>query len=182
MSGRAVRSRRAVVIGVGNPDRRDDGVGPAVVEELRNRAPADADLLSGVDDVTALLGALAATRLAVVVDAARCPAPRPGHVRRVSLTGPEDGLGTDAGSGTHGLGVLTGVRLARALGRAPDALVVLAVEVADVGQGRGLSPEVAAAVPAVADLVRAELTAGHRPVGETRAPAGGAAGPSPGVL
>ncbi len=181
MSGRRARPRRAVVIGIGNPDRRDDGVGPAVVEELRNRPPADADLLAGVDDVTALLDAFAATRLAVVVDAARCPVPRPGHVRRVRLTGSENGLGTDAGSGTHGLGVLTGVRLARALGRAPDALVLLAVEVADVGQGRGLSPEVEAAVPAIADLVRAELAAGHRPVGGTRIPVEAAASDPPRV-
>src|SRR5437899_1606818 len=31
---------RVVVIGVGNPYRRDDGVGPAVVDRLRRSAPA----------------------------------------------------------------------------------------------------------------------------------------------
>jgi hydrogenase maturation protease len=34
-----------VVIGVGNPDRGDDGVGRAVVRRLRERVPDDVTLL-----------------------------------------------------------------------------------------------------------------------------------------
>ena len=52
---------------------------------------------------------------------------------------------------THGLGVVEAVRLAAALDRLPRALVVLGVEAADVGVGPGLSPQVAAAIPALVE-------------------------------
>ena len=58
---------------------------------------------------------------------------------------------------THGLGVVEAVRLAVALDRLPRALVVLGVEAADVGVGPGLSPQVAAAIPALVGAVLAEL-------------------------
>jgi hypothetical protein len=38
---------RVVVIGVGNEFRRDDGIGPAVVARLRDRAPATVELDRG---------------------------------------------------------------------------------------------------------------------------------------
>jgi len=121
-----------------------------------------AERLSGF----ALFDGLTAAQGAAVADAARdvdfasgarlfeegqpasgCPS-APGRIHRSTL-----GSAAPAAS-THGLGVPDAVRLAEALNRAPQRLVVFAVEAADVGFGLGLSPAVAASLP---DLIRAVL-------------------------
>ncbi len=144
---------RAVVIGVGNVFRRDDGVGAAVIAELERREAVQASLITSDGEPTRLLDAWAGKELAVVVDAVLTDAPAPGRIVRTCL--PAD-LAPAAAS-THGLGIPDALRLADVLGHRPGRLVVFAVEAADVTLGLGLSPQVAAAVPAVADCVVREL-------------------------
>ena len=58
---------------------------------------------------------------------------------------------------SHGLGLDDAVGLAVALNRMPGRLIVHAIEAADLGQGPGLTPPVAAAVAAAAAAVLADL-------------------------
>jgi hydrogenase maturation protease len=151
----------ACVIGVGNPYRCDDGVGPAVIAALEAAAP-DGVLLTVTDgEPTQLLDAWDGADLAIVVDAVLCEDPVPGRVHRTDVPPPGR-----AGS-THGLGIPEAIQLAEALDRAPRRLVVYAVEAADLGFGDTLSPAVAAAVPGLVRTVLDDL----RPVTVRRAPA-----------
>jgi hydrogenase maturation protease len=143
----------AVVIGVGNEFRRDDGAGPAVVARLRGRAPATVRLVVTDGEPARLVEAWTGAALAVVVDAVRADPPRPGRVHRFVLDRPRP---TRTAS-SHGLGLDDAVALAVALDRMPGRLIVHAIEAADLGQGPGLTPPVAAAVVAVADAVLADL-------------------------
>ncbi len=147
---------RPVVIAVGNEFRRDDGVGPTVLAELRGRVPSDVGLHLSDGEPTQLLDLWAGAPLVVVVDAVLCEPSTPGRIHRSTLTTP---LAASAAT-THGLGIPEAVRLAEVLDRAPQRLVVLAVEAADIGFGLGLSDAVAGAVPAAVDAVLAELTRG----------------------
>jgi hydrogenase maturation protease len=144
------------VLGIGTEFRRDDGVGRAVLAELAHRDLPGVELLPCDGEPTQLLEAWAGVPLAVVVDAVQCEPPRPGRIHRVSLPDPRHQPAT---ASTHGLGVPEAVRLAGVLDRAPDRLVVFAVEAADTGFGVGLSDDVAGAVPVVADRIVAELRA-----------------------
>ena len=146
---------RPVVIGVGNEFRRDDGIGPVVLAALRQRRPNGVSLALSDGEPTHLLDLWAGVPLAVLVDAVLCEPSSPGHVHRSTLTTP---LGASAAS-THGLGIPDAVRLAEVLDRAPQQLVVLAVEAEDLGFGTGLSDPVARAVPEVVDAVLAQLAA-----------------------
>ncbi|HET6211166.1 MAG TPA: hydrogenase maturation protease [Jatrophihabitans sp.] len=152
----------AVVIGVGNPYRRDDGIGPAAIAELQDLCSADVLLTVADGEPTQLLDAWAGARLAVVIDAVRCQPASPGRIHRSTLgqLGPGDGSAS-----THGLGIPDAVRLAQVLERVPDRLVVYAVEAADLGFGLGLSPAVAAAVPELVRAVLAELALTSSPDG-----------------
>jgi hydrogenase maturation protease len=131
-----------VVIGAGNPFRRDDGVGPAVVDLLRDR-------LAGIRFVvcdaapTAIVDAWTGAGRAVVVTAIRATGGAAGLVHRLDADDPAD-LG-DA------------VALARVLDRLPGALLIFGVRVLDVGFGHGLSPAVATAARDVADEIAALL-------------------------
>ena len=58
---------------------------------------------------------------------------------------------------SHAIGLPEAYALGEALGRLPDRLVVLGVDVVDVDYGVGLTPAVAAAVPHVVEAVLAEL-------------------------
>jgi len=142
-----------VVIGVGNEFRRDDGAGPAVVTSLHGQAPAGVELVLTDGEPTRLIEAWTGAALAVVVDAIRADPPRPGRVHRFVLDQPLGGPARTTSS--HGFGLDDAVRLALALDRMPGRLVVHAIEAADLAQGRGLTPLVAAAV---GDVARAVLT------------------------
>jgi hydrogenase maturation protease len=137
-------SGRRVVIGVGNPFRRDDGVGWAVARALEPKVGAvEVSLLDG--EPARLLDAWADADLAIVVDAVRTGA-APGAVGVV-----DPGAARTGGGESHGLGIADAVALGERLGRLPARLTVVGVEGADYREGPGLSPAVEAAVaPAVA--------------------------------
>ena len=143
-----------VVIGVGNEFRRDDGAGPAVVAGLRDLAPPSVRLVVTDGEPTRLIEAWAGAALAVVVDAVRAEPPRPGRAHRFVLDRPR-AMGRPASS--HGLGLDDAISLAVALDRMPARLIVHAIEAADLTQGPGLTPPVAAAVRTVARAILADI-------------------------
>ena len=148
-----------VVIGVGNPYRRDDGVGLAVLDRLRDRIGPGVRLVVTDGEPTQLIDAWAGAELAIVVDAVLCEPAEPGRVHR------SDAVGAPAGTpgGTHALGIPDAIRLAEVLERMPRRLAVYAVEAAELGFGAGLTPAVEAAVPAIVAAVLDELTRGPAP-------------------
>jgi len=145
-----------VVIGVGHPYRRDDGLGPYVVERLRERGGLPGvRLVTSQGETSELLDLWDGADLAVVVDAIRAAPGHPGRVHRLTVLDPP----AERSRAAHGLDLGEAVELARVLGRLPARLVLYAVEAADVGYGIGLSPEVAAAAVRVSDEIAGELTA-----------------------
>jgi hydrogenase maturation protease len=140
-----------VVIGVGNEFRRDDGVGPAVVGKLRDRVPPGVQLVITDGEPTRLVEAWTGAALAIVVDAVRAEPPRPGTVHRFVVDRP--GPATARSASSHGLGLDDAVSLALALDRMPGRLIVHAIEAADLTQGTGLTPPVAAAIDTVISAI-----------------------------
>ena len=132
--------RRAVVVGIGNPHRRDDGVGPAVAERVAAHRLSGVQVLRCAAEPAALLQAWAGADLAVLVDAADGEVP--GRVRSCGLSD----LRSRAALSTHDLDLAQTYELAHALGEAPRSVVVVAVDAPDTGHGPGLSPAVAAAL------------------------------------
>jgi len=146
---------RAVVIGVGNEFRRDDGAGPAVVARLRGHLPDDVCLLVSDGEPTRLIEAWAGAPVAVIVDAVRAEPAVPGRLHRLVLHQADAAAAPPASS--HGLGLDCAIGLAQALDRMPGMLILHAVEVADVGQGTSLTPAVAATIDTLAAAVRHDL-------------------------
>ena len=160
MTARPAAARQAVVIGVGNEFRRDDGAGPAVVARLRGRLPEGAALVVSDGEPARMIEAWAGMPLAVVVDAVRADPAVPGRLHRLVL----DQAATDPLSSvsSHGLGLEDAIGLALALDRMPGRLVVHAVEAADLTQGTGLTPAVAAVIDELAAAVLRELSSPAR--------------------
>lgn len=143
--------RRTVVAGIGSEYRGDDGAGPAVAALVADLVDGVADL-GPVGDPLDLLGLWDDADLAVVVDAVHSHA-EPGTVRLVEVAPEATTAAPEGTTSTHGIGLAGVLRLARAVGQAPRRLVVVGIEGEDFGQGAGLSPAVARAVPRAARLV-----------------------------
>jgi hydrogenase maturation protease len=143
----------AVVIGIGNNFRRDDGVGLAVADQIAERALPGVRVVTAIGEPTALLEAWSGATRAVVVDAAAGNGSTAGRIRRWTARD----LDGAAVVSSHALGLAQTCALGEALARMPDELVVFTVEAADTGHGVGMTPAVAAAVTDVVDAVLAEL-------------------------
>ncbi len=150
---------RPLIIGVGNPMRRDDGVGIAAVAMLVDDARLEGvsiDIEAATGEPTRLVDAWRSREKVVVVDAAMAGA-RPGSIVRHEVG--VDHLGDrHSPQSSHGAGVAEAIALAEALDRLPTRLVVVGVEPADLDVGEGLSPAVSAALGPLVDMVVAEVT------------------------
>jgi hydrogenase maturation protease len=156
VTGSAAPGGNAVVIGIGNEFRRDDGAGPAVLARLHGRVPGGVELLVSDGEPAGLIEAWTGVLLAVIVDAVRAEPSVPGRLHRLVLH--RAGAGEVRPVSSHGLGLDSAIGLAQALDRMPGALILHAVEAADLGQGPGLTPAVAAAIDTLADAVLRDLT------------------------
>jgi hydrogenase maturation protease len=147
---------KAVVIGVGNRYRGDDGAGPEVAARLRNSAPPGVEVLEYDGDPAGLLDLWDGADLAVIIDAVRSPNGAAGELHRVEVN-TETGMTPAPAVSSHGIGPGEAVELARALGRLPRRLVLYGVEARTFSPGRQLSSEVEAAIAIAADRIAAEV-------------------------
>jgi hydrogenase maturation protease len=141
-----------LVVGVGNRTRRDDGVGPEVADRVRVRRP-DLDVVELSGDASAMIELWSGRDVVVVLDAVRTGAPVGSCHRWCWSAGAWDVLPPASRLSSHLVGVRDAIDLAAALDRLPPLLVVVGVEVEDLGVGEGLSEPVAAAVARAAALV-----------------------------
>jgi len=131
-----------LVIGIGNPWRRDDGAGLAVARRL--------DGVEHRGDGAALLDAWAGAQDVAVIDAAAAADMAPGTVWHADPHAGALTAGIWRSSSTHGFGVPEALELARALGYLPARIDVYAIVGADFAPGYGLTPAVEDAVEALA--------------------------------
>ncbi|MBI4920659.1 MAG: hydrogenase maturation protease [Devosia nanyangense] len=146
---------RLMIIGLGNPDRGDDGVGGLVVEALAGRLPEGVETMVRTGDMLGLVEDWAGAQAVICIDAAATVG-APGRVHRIDGHAeallPEPGLAS-----SHAFGLAEAIALSRALGTAPPVLFVYAIEGSGFDTGAPVSAEVAAVVDEVATRVLAEV-------------------------
>ncbi len=131
------------VIGVGNRDRGDDGVGPLVVDEIRRSWP-EIETFVAEGDLSDLAMRWGADQSVVIIDAIRSGRPVGTIVEIDALA---EQLPTQQGLlSSHGVGLAEAVELARLLDRLPRQLKVIGVEAKSFNQFDPVTPEVAAAI------------------------------------
>jgi hydrogenase maturation protease len=153
-----------LILGLGNPLRGDDGIGPRVIEELARRGlPEGVSSLDGGTGGLDLLNVLEGWERVVIVDAADVGR-EPGQFVRFK---PEQArfVETAAPHSLHHAGLGEALALANALGQSLPEMTIFGVQPARIDWGQGLSPAVEAAIPALADAVLEEST-GSLPEGE----------------
>ncbi len=152
---RGARSNKVLVIGLGNPDRGDDGIGAVVAQALVGRLPPDVAVKVRRGDLLALIQDWEGFEAIVCIDAA-APMGVPGRICRVDLNSSELPR-TLSFTSSHALGLPEAIELARSLQLAPRQIIVYAIESDSFGSCAPLTPAVAAAAHVVADQVVAEV-------------------------
>jgi hydrogenase maturation protease len=157
-----------LVVGVGNDDRGDDGVGPLVARllgcALADDPPPGVAVLPWTGAPLGLLDVWEGWDRLVLIDAMVSGGP-PGACRRWGADAP---FRTDAGRSTHGFGLASTLALARTLDRAPATVEVWGIEGAAFEPGAPLTPAVACAALALVERLGRELRAGGARTPPTR--------------
>lgn len=152
----AANHAQHILLGIGNPDRGDDGAGRLIARLLRPDVPAGVEVVEHDGEATSLLAHLEGKSVAVIVDACRSGRPT-GTVQRFDVSGTPLRCAR-FGLSTHGFGLEVAIELARSLGQLPPRCIVYAVEALRFDVGTGLSPAVAAAVRNLAPRIVADLS------------------------
>ncbi len=151
---RTRRSRRIVVIGVGNADRGDDAAGLLAAQLLRDRL-RHIDVLEAVGNGIALMESWKDAETAVLIDAVRSGA-APGTIHR--LNAHERPLPAAwLYCSTHALGVAEAIELSRALRCLPPRLVIYGIEGGIFETGATLSTAVELATQRAVERVARDV-------------------------
>jgi hydrogenase maturation protease len=147
--------RDMLVIGVGNPHRGDDAIGPLLARRLASGVSPGISTVESDGEPAALLELLSHAPGVIIVDAADFGA-TPGEVLRVDVAaGPLPALGS--AWSTHGLGLGEALELGRVLGRLPARCVLFAIQGKGYEHGAPLSAAARRAMDDVHRRILAEL-------------------------
>lgn len=158
------KSKRTLVLGLGNILLADEGVGVHVVQQLVKRAlPANVDV---VDGGTAALDVLLLARdvqKLVVIDALRA-GKEPGTVYVARFAGGQkskldEHFARQGGSriSLHQIGLLDALSVAKRISEGPKEIVIIGVEPAKIDCGLQLTDRIAHKVPHIIDIVLKEI-------------------------
>ena len=145
-----------LIIGIGNPYRRDDGAGRAVVRRLSDEALDNVSIIEETGEAAALMEVWRGAREVILVDAVRSGS-EPGAVFRFDATVEPLPQSYFAPVSTHAFSAAESIELARALGQMPSRVIVYGIEGKDFGQGEGFSPEVEGAIDKATRMIIRDL-------------------------
>ncbi len=126
-----------------------------VVEAMKEeRLPDNVELLDGGTAALDLLDELVERDKVIIIDAVKGDN-EPGAIYR--FTHKDIATQRDSFTSLHQIGLFETLKMAEYLGSAPPEIVIIGIEPEKIEWGLGLSPEVAAIVPKVIELVMGEL-------------------------
>ena len=146
------RNKRVLVIGLGNSDRTDDGVGLVIARQLKTMAPDWMSVCESSGDLTALLDVWKDFDEVVLIDALHAGGV-PGRVRWFDVSSSDLPGEPFAGHSTHAFGISQAIAIARALGELPREIHVVGVQGANFETGVTLSAAVGNAVEGIVTSV-----------------------------
>ena len=128
------------IIGLGNPYRGDDGVGPLIAQRIKRKEISGIEVLDWIMDAVALLDMWKDTDELILVDAAHCHH-EPGTIHRFEPN--TDILPSSLFPlSTHGFCLNDAIRLGKELDRMPPYFVIYAIDGCEFGMNEALTPAV----------------------------------------
>lgn len=131
------------VIGIGNPLRKDDGIGIVLLEklvEIKDDLPDDIEYIDGGTGGMNLLHLFARFDIVVFIDAVNFG----GEIAESKFFNSEEVIGKNIQIkiSTHGSDILKIIQLSKKLGENPDEIFIFGVQPQDMTPGTRLSHEI----------------------------------------
>ncbi len=144
-----------LIIGMGNPDRGDDALGPLAVRALADLNLPSIHIKERNGDGLALLEDWRGYDDVLLIDAA-APMGNPGRIHRIDAI--HDPLPAEfSKTSSHGFGILEAIQLARSLRSLPARLIIYAVEGENFFPGAAPSAVITKALPQLLTQIQREL-------------------------
>jgi hydrogenase maturation protease len=141
-----------LVVGIGNPYRCDDGVGPRIAAHLRTMLPEKVDVLENIKDGLSLMNLWEKYDCVYLIDAVSSGR-APGQVYRFNALADPLPEKFFTNYSTHSINIPEIIALAKNLDSLPEELIIYGVEGKNFSIGTELSREVRKASAAVADYI-----------------------------
>jgi len=148
------------VIGVGNGNRGDDGVGLIVARRQKKRLASHARVVEEQGDGTRLLDLWRGYDITIIIDAVLSGMEQ-GSIRRFDARQSPLPTGLFHYS-THSFGVPEAIELARAINQLPKTIIVYGIEGKCFDEGANLSPTVELTAQELVELLTAQILQ-HKP-------------------
>ena len=149
---------KALVLGLGNRLRGDDGAGDEVMNLLEERRIEGVEVRRLGGEAVDLMEAWEGKAKVIVVDAVRSGAPA-GTLHRFQVD--RDPVPLQLfGKSTHTFSVAEAIELARALGKLPSCLTLYGLEGTSFGIGEPVSPSVQSALPHLLEQIINDIQGG----------------------
>lgn len=144
-----------LVLGLGNPLMKDDGIGCAVIEKL-DKTKISADIKNGATSGFSILEDLKNYKKTIIIDAVDMGR-APGSYARFNA---DELLSLPEGQNfsLHEMGLVEVIKIGRSLNDDFKNVIIVGVQPKDVSQGSKLSPEVQNTIPEIIDLIIKEAS------------------------
>lgn len=149
------QTRKTLIIGIGNPFRRDDAVGLVVASRLRSQVNDSLMVIEQSGEGASLMEAWKDTDRVMIIDAVRSGAAA-GTLHRFDAREQSAPVNFFNYS-THAFSLAEAIEMARILNRLPEHLTVYGIEGEDFTTGTGLTPAVEQAACEVEVKILTEL-------------------------
>ncbi|MHC4157557.1 MAG: HyaD/HybD family hydrogenase maturation endopeptidase [Planctomycetota bacterium] len=156
------KSRRILILGLGNILLKDEGIGVHVVGELQEQNLAgNVEVIDGGTAGLDILLLQEGLDKLVVIDALKAGG-KPGTIYRAQFSGKDrltEVFSREEGSkiSLHQIGLLDALAAARRMNCAPKEIVVIGVEPGEVDYGLELTDEIKQRVPEIVNVVLKEI-------------------------
>ncbi len=150
-----MNKKETLILGVGNPLRRDDGIGPEVIRRLTSgihtyNLPAGTDLIDGGTDGLGLIEYLKEYKKVFLIDAVDMGLP-PGTVKIFTPAEAVLNICTDSLS-THGFGIAELIKFSKELDINPE-LFIIGIQPENISIGEGLSESIEPRIKMIMELI-----------------------------
>lgn len=148
--------KKTIVVGLGNPLLKDDGVGNKVADIIKKKVGPEIDVVEASLAGFKLIDILTGYDYAILVDAVQTKGGKVGDIYELNKDSLEF---SQRLASVHDINLYTAFELGKKLGvKLPEELDIYAIEVEDVlNFGEYLTPEVEKVVPVVVDKVLESL-------------------------
>jgi hydrogenase maturation protease len=154
-SDQAILEKKVLIIGVGNPFRQDDGIGPLLIENLKSKnLPDYVDLLDGGTDGLSLIENIKEYSECLIIDAVNM-SQNPGVLK--VFTSKEATLKINSDSlSTHGFGIAEVISMIEAL-EIKSKITIIGIQPESVDYAEGLTDSLSPNVNKYIETIMMEI-------------------------